>query len=870
MAGTLLETFFVDIVFKGDRRELDKWDRGIKNLNQRLNNLVRPFTIAGTVGAASLGLIGKAGLDTEKALLRLRAELGLTEDQMRALREEALRVGSDLPLNTADIVNAQRAYGKLGATFAEIIRDAPAIAGAAVATDLQPEQVARYARIVQNVFGGDPQENLDIMVRLATRSQGDFLAFGEALQFSGQAAADAGLDFKTYISVLGGLAGSGRSVESVSQGLQAIWAKLAKSGEGIGRGGKIVQEAFEGVGISMTDVNATMDGTADSFVRLLELINNAGLSPTQRTALLSTLADVTYASAVSSAVQNTEKIRDLLAEAALAPGEISRQQEAVLSGASGGITIMMAQIDTLLNRLAEFGTLTGIQHFANAISGLVGWLTRMNEEGELVNRRFLQLISIGVTALASMLAVAAALKVTTFALSGFVVLVKLARGAVSLWRNALLLTRIQMGLLSIQTWWANSALRMFATAIWTRVSPGLTALWGRVTAAAGAMLRFATTIWSSSVAALRTLATRLALAGAAMLRFSGRAVAAGIAGVVAFAASIWTGAVPALAAFAAGVWAVTIAMLANPVGLIVLAIAGLVAGLAVLIWKVDTVRNAFKAMWSFIRNNWQEVAGLLLLPILGPFALIATNAFGLRDKLMGVFSAIKDFFVGVWDSVVGIFRDHWAKILAIIFPPAGLPILIAKNWGRIVEIVGGIWSRVNDTVRGWIEAIIAFIEELPARVLGVVKDIPDMVVDAIRDIPGLGVALDVVAGAASKVKGLVPGFAQGGVVPGPLGRPVLSLVHGGEMVIPPGALDTLSQMLNGFAAGPAALPTAPAGAAAMYRSSVSTRTTKIEITGPIVIHTQATDSREIAQHLAQEIEDQVRNIAYDQDGPIDR
>ena len=336
MAGTLLESFFVELVFKGDRRELDKWDRGIKNLNQRLNKLVRPLAVAGTVGAAALGLIGKAGLDTEQALLRMRAELGLTEDQMRTLREEALRVGSTLPLNTADIVNAQRAYGKLGATFGEIIRDVPAIAGAAVSTGLQPEQVARYARIVQNVFGGDPQENLDIMVRLASRSQGDFLAFGEALQFSGQSAADAGLDFKTYIATLGGLAGSGRSVESVSQGLAGIWAKLAKSQEGIGRGGKIVQKAFEGVGISMADVNATMDGTADGFVRLLELINDAGLSPTQRTALLSTLAGDTYASAVSSAVQNTEVIRRLLGEAALAPGEIGKQMDKLRSDVNSG------------------------------------------------------------------------------------------------------------------------------------------------------------------------------------------------------------------------------------------------------------------------------------------------------------------------------------------------------------------------------------------------------------------------------------------------------------------------------------------------------------------------------------------------------
>ena len=785
MATTLLDTFLVEFVFKGDRRELDKLERGIKNINQRLNNLVRPLTIAGTAGAAALGLIGKAGLDTEKALLRTRAELGLTEDQMRMLREEALRVGSTLPLNTADIVNAQRAYGKLGALFGEIIQDTPAIAGAAVATGLQPEQVAQYARIIQNVFGGDVEENLDLMVRLANRGNATFAQLGESLQFSGQSAADAGLDFKTYIAVLGGVAGAGRSVESVAQGLTGIWARLAKANEDIGRGGAIVMESFEGVGISFEDVSAKMDGTAEGFVNVLRLINEAGLSTSQLTALLSTLAGDTYSASISYAVQNPEAIRELLDEAALAPGEIVRQQEIILSGASGGITTMMAQIDTLLNRLAEFGTLTGIQNFTKGVSVLIGWLTKTNEENELVNKGFLRLISAFVMALASLLVVAAALKVTTFALSGFVLLVKAARGVVWLWRNALILTRIQMGLLAVQTWWANSALS-----------------------------RFAATIWASTIGALRALGRRLAMASLAMLRFAGRAIVAGISAVITFGAAIWASLIPPLIAATAAVVGFTLALLANPVGLIVLGIVGLIAALVLLVKHWDTVKRV-----------------------------------------------VRDFFDRYGNYVLA--------ALAVVAPFIAVPLLIAKNWSRIVEIVGGIWSRVNDTVRGWIDAIIDFVRELPGRVVGILKDIPGMVADAIRDIPGLGGAIKVFAGIAGKVGKVFTG-AEGGIVPGPLGRPVPAIVHGGEMVLPVGASRVIAQMLEGFRLGPAALPQAPHYYGQMYRSSVTNRTVNINMNEPIVIHTQATDAKGIAQELHEVIQDQIRNIAYDHDGPVER
>ena len=753
-----------------------------------------------------MGLIGKAGLDTEQSLLRMRAELGLTEDQMKTLREEALRVGSTLPLNTADIVNAQRAYGKLGATFGEIIRDVPAIAGAAVSTGLQPEQVARYARIVQNVFGGDPQENLDIMVRLASRSQGDFLAFGEALQFSGQSAADAGLDFKTYIATLGGLAGSGRSVESVSQGLAGIWAKLAKAEEGIGPGGKVVQKAFEGVGISMADVNATMDGTADGFVRLLELINDAGLSPTQRTALLSTLAGDTYASAVSSAVQNTEVIRRLLGESALAPGEIGRQMDILMSGASGGIMIMMAQIDTLLNRLAELGVLKAIQNFTKAVSVLIGWLTKTNEEGDLVNRRWLQMIHIVATALASLLAVAVALKVTTFALSGFVLLVKAARGVVWLWRNALILTRIQMGLLSVQTWGANSAISTFAA-----------------------------TIWASTIGALRALGRRLAMASLAMLRFATRAIVAGISAVITFGAAIWASLIPPLIAATAAVVGFTVALLANPIVLIVMAIIGAFVALGYIVYRFRRqIVGALKTALSWVKSNWPLLVGILF----GPFGIAAGLIFKFRDdivgaimwikdKIMAIFTALRDFVIGIWQ---------------------GLGAAIGGAFSGVINAVISGLNKALDAASSFVEAIKGALDKAPfGNPLG-----------------------DFLLGVASKLRAGIPNFAIGGIVPGPLGRPLLATVHGGEMVLPPGASNVLAQMLEGFRLGPAALPQAPHYYGQMYRSSVTNRTVNINITETIVIQTQATDAKGIAQELHEAIQDQIRNVAYDHDGPVER
>ena len=262
-------------------------------------------------------------------------------------------------------------------------------------------------------------------------------------------------------------------------------------------------------------------------------------------------------------------------------------------------------------------------------------------------------------------------------------------------------------------------------------------------------------------------------------------------------------------------------------------------------------------------------------------ATVATAAFNaallanpLTWIVLGIVALIAALVLLVkhWDTVKRVVRDFFDRYgnyalaaLAVVAPFIAVPLLIAKNWDQIVGIVGGIWSRVYETVKGWIEAIISLIKEIPGKVK-----------DAVKDIPVVGQVLDAAGGVVDKAKGFLGGIgkvftgAEGGIVPGPLGRPVPAIIHGGEMVLPVGASRVIAQMLEGFRLGPAALPQAPYHYGQMYRSSVTNRTVNINMNEPIVIQTQATDAKGIAQELSEEIQDQIRNVAYDHDGPVER
>ena len=376
---------------------------------------------------------------------------------------------------------------------------------------------------------------------------------------------------------------------------------------------------------------------------------------------------------------------------------------------------------------------------------------------------------------------------------------------------------------------STMAVRTFALRLWTNAKTALTNFATSIRATViPALAKFAATIWTSTIGALRALGRRLAMASLAMLRFATRAIVASISAVITFGAAIWASLIPPLIAATAAVVGFTLALLANPIVLIVVAIIGAFVALGLVIYKFRRqILGALKTALAWARQNWPLLVGILL----GPFGIVGALVWKFRDQILGAF------------------REMW-------------------DWLRESPIFGPVIDGI--------EAIISLIEEIPGRVRDAVKDIPNMVTEAVKEIPGVGQVLDVAGGVADKAKGFLGGIgkalglAEGGVVPGPLGRPVPAIVHGGEMVLPVGASRVIAQMLEGFRLGPAALPQAPPGYGQMYRSSVVNRSVTVNITEPIVIQTQATDAKGIAQEIDEAIQDQIRNIAYDHDGPVER
>lgn len=280
-----------------------------------------------------------------------------------------------------------------------------------------------------------------------------------------------------------------------------------------------------------------------------------------------------------------------------------------------------------------------------------------------------------------------------------------------------------------------------------------TAAWIRNTAATvankAAQLAIAATAGTRVVAAwvantAAVVANRIAqLASAAVT--GGAAAAAWIANTAAVVANkvavlagiVAMGAVKAATiAWTAVQWALNVALNANPIGLIVLAIAALVAAV-IYAWKnSETFRNIVMAVWNAIK-----AAGLALWNAL-------KAAFqGISQAFSAALNWIKSVASSVWAGIVAVVKFYINTYRTIIMAVInfvkgawsnflnGLRAVARAVWSAIVSVITGYINRVKAVITG-IKALIANVKNTFARIKEAAVSQLNNLITFVRQLPG--------------------------------------------------------------------------------------------------------------------------------------
>lgn len=203
-----------------------------------------------------------------------------------------------------------------------------------------------------------------------------------------------------------------------------------------------------------------------------------------------------------------------------------------------------------------------------------------------------------------------------------------------------------------------------------------------------------------------------------------------------FATFAWT-TVCTIATVATTALGAAFTFLTSPIGLIILAIAAVIA-IGVLLVKhwddikkfcapafnaikgiiskaVESVKGFFVSIISFFKDNWQSILLMILNPFAGAFKLLYDNCDGFRNFWLNLFENVKsivssaiDAVKGFFENIINFFTDNWQGILLLIINPfAGAFKLLYDNCDgfksyidNLITDVAGFLKNAWDTVTG--------------------------------------------------------------------------------------------------------------------------------------------------------------------------
>lgn len=269
---------------------------------------------------------------------------------------------------------------------------------------------------------------------------------------------------------------------------------------------------------------------------------------------------------------------------------------------------------------------------------------------------------------------------------------------------------------------------------------------------------------------------------------------AGVIKTIAIAKAAWAA---ITATVTAAQIALNVAMTANPIGLIIAAVAGLVA-VFIYFWKTsDGFRNFWIDLWPNIQNA------------IGAFGGWLTGTAG--PAIQGFFTSIGEWFVGIGDNINGFFFSIGEALGGFLARSherlMGVSNTIGAFFGSIFEKIGGLFRGGVDFVGEGISKIINFLAGMGAfignifsnignffketfnTVVGTIRSSINLLISVInapiKAINGIKVSVPgwvpKIGGKSWQPKiGTIPSFADGGVVKAQAGGSVIRVAERGQ------------------------------------------------------------------------------------------
>lgn len=212
-------------------------------------------------------------------------------------------------------------------------------------------------------------------------------------------------------------------------------------------------------------------------------------------------------------------------------------------------------------------------------------------------------------------------------------------------------------------------------------------------------------------------------------------------------------------------WLLNAAMSANPIGLVVIAIAALVAGLVIAYKKSETFRNIVNSAFAAVKNVVGDVIGWFGKWVPQVWSAVVGAVRGYVDTYRNVittaFSVVKSVIGAVADFVVGSAKKYGQFVSAVVDKVGEVVKFFRDLPGKIKGFLEGLPGELKTLGGQIIDGLKAGIQAAASKVWDAVKAIVDKIPKKIRDIMGISSPSKVTRGLGEDIgDGLAQGIAS--------------------------------------------------------------------------------------------------------------
>lgn len=376
MAG-IIGALLIRLGIKADGSPIDNIEKKLKGLSgtvetagKKLQNFGSRMQTIGTAASAAIGLpvaaaavaVAKFAGDFDQQMRELEAVAGATGEELAALREKAIQLGTDTQFSASEASAGMIEFSKAGMSAAETLDTIGPALQFASASGLQLGQIASIMSDTMSQFGlasSDATHIADVFSKAADASTTSVDDLSQAMVEAAPYARLVGADLAETATLLGALANAGIKGSKAGTALKNGFIGLAASTPK-------AKKALADLGIQMEDIRDSKGNMKVPFTELIEQLAGAGMSIEQGVAIFGRES----AGAMLSIINDFEKVKKVSGAMAGLEGNAARQAAVKMKGFNGAVKGLNSALQTLAIRIGESGVL---DFFEKAVLHATNW-----------------------------------------------------------------------------------------------------------------------------------------------------------------------------------------------------------------------------------------------------------------------------------------------------------------------------------------------------------------------------------------------------------------------------------------------------------------------------------------------------------------